>query len=243
MFPSVTKATSKTLTEAMESSNSTYKLYYFNVHGRGEIFRILWAYGGAKWEELPIDWPAEKKLTPFQCVPVVYETTPDGTVLQICETEVIERYLAKKFNLLGKNEWEQLQIEQIQSSTEGTQYAYHLQVVKGDFEKRAENFRKFYDEHLTRFIEVHENHLKNNGSNGFYVGESLSLADIKATIFIDRMTFLRPKDVQEVVFSAEKTPNLWKVRENVHAHPNIAEWKNSQRHKELSVNTHKTLNF
>ncbi|KAF9342875.1 hypothetical protein BGX26_006682 [Mortierella sp. AD094] len=243
MLPSITKATSEAHSKAIKSSNSTYKVLYFNLHGRGEMARILLAYGGAKWEELPIEWPAQKKLTPFQCVPVVYETTTDGTVLQVCESGVIERYLAKKFNLLGKNEWEQLQIEQFQSSTETTQFMYHSQVVKGDFEKRAENFRKVYDEFLTKFIEVHENHLKNNGSNGFYVGESISLADIKTTVFIDRVLLLMPKDVQEVVFSAEKSPNLWKIRENVNNHPSIAKWKSSQHHKELDDNTLKLFKF
>ncbi|KAG0000845.1 hypothetical protein BGZ80_006278 [Entomortierella chlamydospora] len=76
--------------------------------------------------------------------------------------------------------------------------------MRDGFEKRAKNFPGFNDESLTKFIKVRKNRLKNNGSNEFYVGGSLSLADIKATIFIDRMTFLRPKDVQEVVFSAEK---------------------------------------
>ncbi|KAF9350298.1 hypothetical protein BGX26_011497 [Mortierella sp. AD094] len=241
MLPSVTKATSKALSEAIKSSNSTYKVLYFNLHGRGQMTRILLAYGGAKWEELPIEWPAQKKLTPFQCVPVVYETTSDGTVLQVCESGVIERYLAKKFNLLGKNEWEQLQIEQFQLSTESTQFTYQHQVLKADFEKRPENIHAYYNESVTKFIEVHENHLKNNGSNGFYVGGSLSLADIKTTVFMDRLLLLKSKDA--VPFSSEKCPNLWKVRENVNSHPNIAAWKSSQRYRELDANTLKTFKF
>ncbi|KAF9205992.1 hypothetical protein BGZ49_003184 [Haplosporangium sp. Z 27] len=237
MLPSVTKAASKVLSEAIKSSNSTYKLLYFELHGRGEMARILFSYGGVKWEELPSNWATQKSQTPFQCVPVIYETTSDGTVLQIGETSVIERYLAKKFNLLGQNEWEQLQIEQFQNSTESSQLMYQSQVLKADIEKRVENTNTYYKQVVEKFINVHENHLENNGSNGFYVGDSLSLADIKTAVYMNRLLLLKDKKIQEVPFSADKSPNLWKLRENVNSNPSIAAWRSSQRYKDLDAST------
>ncbi|KAG0017265.1 hypothetical protein BGZ80_008451, partial [Entomortierella chlamydospora] len=102
---------------------------------------------------------------------------------------------------------------------------------------RVEEANKFYTEALPKFIAVHEAHLKKNGSNGHYVGDSITLADIKTTLFIDCVLFLRPKGANEVPFSAEKTPLLWKVRETVDNHPRLAAWKKSQRYQELDAST------
>ncbi|KAF9992561.1 hypothetical protein BGZ80_008505, partial [Entomortierella chlamydospora] len=85
MLPSVTNTTSKAISDVIKSLKSTYRLLYFDLHGRGEMARILWAYGGVNY--------------------------------LFRESGVVERYLAKKFNL-DKNEWGRFQIEQIQSSKE-----------------------------------------------------------------------------------------------------------------------------
>ncbi|KAF8922955.1 glutathione S-transferase [Dissophora ornata] len=235
-LPVPTKASSQVLSEALKSTDSTYKILYFGLHGRGEMARMLLAFGGAKWEEITMEWPKQKQHTPFQCVPVVYETTSDGTVLQVGETAVIERYLAKKFNLVGKNEWEQLLIEEFHFSTESTQLMYHHRVLVSPQEKRVDDANAYYSEWVAKFITVHEAHLEKNGSNGHYVGNDFSLADIKTTVFMDRLALLMPKGA-DFPLSAEKTPNLWKVREAVNNHPNVAAWTSSQRYNELNANT------
>ncbi|KAI1315307.1 hypothetical protein EDD11_000968 [Mortierella claussenii] len=202
-LPIVSRASSQVLSQALKSTNSTYKVLYFNLHGRSEMARMLLAFGGVQWEEIPI-------------------------------TAVIERYLARKFNLMGTNEWEQLQIEQFQLSTESTQSMYRDRVLLSPPEKRVEDAHRFYNEFVNKFIQVHEAHLEQNqGGNGFYVGNQFSLADIKTTVFIDRLLMLRPKGTKEAPFSPEKSPNLWKVKENVNKHPNVVAWKTSQRYQEL----------
>ncbi|KAG0309402.1 hypothetical protein BGZ99_000865 [Dissophora globulifera] len=231
-LPIATKASSQFLSQAIKSSNSSYKILYFNLHARAEVTRTLLAFSGAKWEEISIDWATQKEQTPFQCIPVLYETTADGTILQIGETEVIERYLAKKFNLLGQNEWEQLMIEQYHSSTLALQVMYRQNFLFSPPEKRVESATSFYNDIFKKFVTVHERYLEKNGSNGHYIGQHLSLADIKTTSFLDRMTFLNPEGA-DLPVSAEKTPNLWKVREAVNSHPNIVAWNTSQRHQEL----------
>ncbi|KAF9992200.1 hypothetical protein BGZ79_003395 [Entomortierella chlamydospora] len=239
-LPTPTQASTEVLSQATKSNDSTFKVLYFGLHGRGELTRTLLAYAGAKTEELTVDWPNQKEHTPFKCLPVVYEVTSDGTVLELAESQAIERYLATKFHLFGKNEYEHHKVEQFFTSTDSTQQTFSTKVLFAAPDKRVEEANKFYTEVLPKFIEVHEAHLKKNGSNGHYVGDSITLADIKTTLFINRVLFLRPKGANEVPFSAEKTPLLWKVRETVDNHPRLAAWKKSQRYQELDAGT-KTL--
>lgn len=53
-LPAPTVGTSEVLSHAVNSPNSTYRILYFNLHGRGELARNLLAYGGSKWEEIPV---------------------------------------------------------------------------------------------------------------------------------------------------------------------------------------------
>ncbi|KAF9997260.1 hypothetical protein BGZ80_008452 [Entomortierella chlamydospora] len=236
-LPTPTQASTEVLSQATKSNDSTFKILYFGLHGLAELTRTILAYAGAKTEELTVDWPNQKDQTPFKCLPVVYEVTSDGTVLELAESQAIERYLATKFHLFGKNEYEHHKVEQFLTSTDTTLQAFSTKVIRADADKRVEEANKFYTEVLPKFIEVHEAHLKKNGSNGHYVGDSTTLADIKTTLLINRVLFLRPKGANEVPFSAEKTPLLWKARETVDSHPTLAAWKKSQRYQELDAST------
>lgn len=71
LLPKATKAPTNVLAQAAETStDSTYKVLYFGLHGRGEMTRTLLAYGGARFEEIPLQWPVMKADTRFGCLPV-----------------------------------------------------------------------------------------------------------------------------------------------------------------------------
>ena len=170
-------------------------------------------------------------------MPVVYETTSNGTVLELAESAAIERYLAKKFHLLGNNDYEQHKVDEYLSSIDGVLLAFSIKILQGPPETRVKEADTLYTEVFPKFIAIHEAHLAKNGSNGHYVGQSTTLADLKATLLIDRIISLKPNGAGEVPFSAEKSPNLWKVRETVYSHAPFAAWKKSQRHQELETAT------
>lgn len=57
---------------------TSYKLTYFDIRGRAEFIRVMFAAAGQKYEDyrvLSADWPRLKPATPFGQVPI----------LEICE--------------------------------------------------------------------------------------------------------------------------------------------------------------
>jgi len=185
----------------------------------------------------------QKGQLPFKVVPVVWETAPDGTILELAESHAIERYLANKYGFYGKDPYETHKIDQIYTSTDFANQQFWTRIRWAPLDKRVEEANKFYDEVLIPYIAVHEAHLERNGGNGYYFGDSITLADIKSAHFIDRVLSMRPKGSNEPPFSAEKSPNMWRMLHTVNNHPAIAAWKKSTRHQELDASSLKYFKF
>ncbi|KAG0276434.1 hypothetical protein BGZ95_007541 [Linnemannia exigua] len=260
ILPVVTKASSKILQKSLKRTNSSYQLAYFNFHGRAESIRYLLAYAGVPWKEIvfghPTDaeWKRNRPKTPYKCLPVLYETAESGAELEFSEVSPIERYLARQFRIHGADRWARFQVEQAVSSIDNCQVLYHYKVLLSNWpsnsdshgkraqkrERRAEEANRFYEMGLKNFVDIHEARLKDNGGgSGYYVGRKTTLADLRATLLIDRLLLLRPEGANPVPLSKEKTPNLWKVRESVHQIPAISQWRESARYQELDTLTKK----
>lgn len=85
-----------------------YKLLYFNARGRAEAIRYIMAYAGQKYEDSRIsqrDWQLFKPRTVFGQVPVL-EISDGKNVFQLAQTLAISRYLGHKFDLMGRNDLE-----------------------------------------------------------------------------------------------------------------------------------------
>ncbi|KAK2499963.1 hypothetical protein MC885_012135 [Smutsia gigantea] len=88
-----------------------YKLIYFNMRGRAEIIRYIFAYLDIKYEDHRIeqsDWPEIKPMLPFGKIPIL---EVDG--LNLHQSLAIARYLTKSTDLAGKTELEQCQVDAI----------------------------------------------------------------------------------------------------------------------------------
>ncbi|ORX81416.1 hypothetical protein K493DRAFT_411977 [Basidiobolus meristosporus CBS 931.73] len=165
------------------SSTTRYELFYFPSPGRGEVIRFLLQYGKVNWTERhPTNWADEKPTTPFGCLPVLTEFLEDGTEFQLGESHAIERYLARKFGLVGANEREAALID---SYAEGwaTLINYLVQIRFAKTEEAKEAATQSYKTTATEIINYHGSQLSKNG-NGFYVGDKLSLVDILAYVII-----------------------------------------------------------
>ena len=90
-----------------------YKLNYFNLRGRGELIRLIFAVAGQKFEDHRFElthWHEHKSRAPFGKAPWLEIFDHDHTTV-LAQSPTIARYLARKFHLAGKNEIEMAELE------------------------------------------------------------------------------------------------------------------------------------
>ncbi|KAG0024858.1 hypothetical protein BGZ81_007566 [Podila clonocystis] len=239
-LPTATKASTKVLAKAASESSvdSTFRLLYFPFHGRAELTRMILALVDAKTESLVADWPAMKKDTRFGVLPVLYETTASGTTLELAESTAIERYLSKKFNLHGSNAWEEHLVNEYYNSSDALAN-YYIKVLFSTPENRQKEAATFYSAHFSKWAAAHEKHLLANGNNGHYVGESITLADMRTTQVMQLLKLMLPSGVEFPALPA----GLAKLIETVETEPRIAEWLQSEEHSKLSMGTRAFFKF
>ncbi|KAK3824805.1 MAG: hypothetical protein J3Q66DRAFT_96426 [Benniella sp.] len=242
--------------------NVTYKVLYPKLHGMAATTRILLALGGVRWESIyPSEWgSAEKEKVPFGVMPVLYEIHHRGRqhsvnegsgpnpesgseatselVLEIPESEAIERYLARKFGLLGHDAWEETAINAFYSSSNAVMSHYVNKVLLAFPDTKERELEKFATKQVPQWIAQHEKWLARNGSNGFYVGDKLSLADIRSVICLDRfMTIPECKDM----FSPTLTPGLFMLKQNLESNPRYSAWMTSDDFEAITASTRQRL--
>ncbi|GAU88189.1 hypothetical protein RvY_00933 [Ramazzottius varieornatus] len=183
----------------MARNDPHYKLTYFNFRGLAEPIRFLFAYAKVDYEDNRItheEWPAIKKTTPFRTLPIL---EVDGQA--IGESNAIGRLLAKRFNLYGKDDIEQAKVDALVDFLEDVKHAGAGMVTifrEPDEKKKQEMKDKFFSETLPDYIEVLEQHLKNNnGGKGYFVGNSPTWADISIAVSMDRLDSWQPGSVSK----------------------------------------------
>ncbi|KAG0203494.1 hypothetical protein BGX28_004247 [Mortierella sp. GBA30] len=213
---------------------SSYKILYWPICAVGSTSRDLLEYGGAQWESLVASgrtWPEEKLDTPFHCLPVLYVKTEDGKDLVLSEASVVEQYLAKQFVLLGENDYEENLVKIFQSSSSAVQNQFAVTVTWNQSEAKGKCFDFFKDNTLTTWVQTHEKHLVDNGNNGHYVGNKLTLADIRTANVIDH--FSAVPEAEKIMAVIKKSEALMKVHDKVLRDPKIAAWRASEKYQEL----------
>ncbi|VDO37670.1 unnamed protein product [Haemonchus placei] len=183
----------------MTDQKHSYTLHYFDVRGRGEPIRLIFAYYDVKYEDHRIgldEWPALKPDAPTGLVP--YLVMDDGK-LELAQTLAICRYLAKSIRptdyFAGATKTESAKCDMYAESfmdlfTIGVERQYEKdEVIK---EKKDAAFEKQYPERM----KVLEDHLKKNGGHHF-VGKKVLWCDLVALCVLSMMEELKPDLLQE----------------------------------------------
>ncbi|KAF9904745.1 hypothetical protein EC991_002382 [Linnemannia zychae] len=226
-----------------------YKILYFKLHGMAATSRIMLALSGARWESIyPQDWTNEKTQTPFALMPILYESHPSPSlsktgqqqelILEIPESEAIERYLARKFGFWGQDAWEETAIHVFYCSSKSVLSLYVNKVLLAFPDTKARELVKFVEKEVPAWIAQHEKWLGKSQTPGFYVGNQLSIADIHSVVCLDRfLTIPECKDL----FSPEKTPNLFRLKRNLETYPRYTTWITSPEFEAINISTRQRL--
>ncbi|KAI1318320.1 hypothetical protein EDD11_006833 [Mortierella claussenii] len=211
---------------------ASFKLKYFPINAAAATSREILAFGGADWENLaPKNWNEEKHLTPFLVMPVLYIKTQDGKDLALSEAIIVDHYLAKHFGLLGDNEYEENLIKIFHCSSIYIQSNFAQGVTWSSPQSKEGNTQYFVANTLPTWIATHEKHLRDNGNNGHYMGDKLSLADIRTSNAIEH--FAIQPEAKDIMPLINKSVELTKLRETVAQDPKIAKWRAGETYQKL----------
>ncbi|KAF8934890.1 hypothetical protein EDD21DRAFT_161804 [Dissophora ornata] len=238
-------AQTATLQELSLRRDSTFEIKYFGLHGLGAMCRLLLAVSGASFKSVaPAEWAVEKSKTPFGLIPILTETSADGSkTIKIAESDAIVRYLAKKFGMIGDNAFEEVLVDTFVGHTHalnGQIYLKYLAYTDASYaELKRDNKEKLVTGPMADWAKYHEEHLKANGSNGHYVANKLTLADLMTAQLVVIIQSITGEDL----VSKEKTPAIWKVKTTVEEIPSYAAWRATEEYKALSERNFNILGF
>lgn len=210
------------------------KLVYFNGRGLAETSRLILAWNSVEYEDFryPLvvnDWKTHdmtkeefdadkadgKLVRSLHKVPYL---EVDGHV--ICQSKTIERYLARRYQMMGDNEIEAAQIDSICEVVRDIKDMYQKVRRLPETEKEAGMTQWFVETMPHKFQDL-EDIL---GTEGRSVGTRTSLADIVlfslVTQFFD--------DKIRAMESIDHTPNLEKIVQGVNDNENIKAWLDSR---------------
>ena len=158
------------------SSEDKYILYYFNVNARGCMARALLSYVKANWENKVLEYndflqnyKQKKEFCEYGQLPIL-----EYKGKYYSQSMAIILFLAKKYNLMGDNEDEEFEINNLLCSFEDIFPLIHDQSQdKKDakYEKVRKYFKIYEDKYLSHVKE-------NSGKKYYFANDKFTLADI-----------------------------------------------------------------
>ena len=145
-----------------------YIFHYFQVNGRGAVARAILSAMKADWTNHAFtreEWPTIKKsgLCEFEQAPVL-----EHKGKSYAQSMAIDFYLARKFNLMGKDDEENYEIESLMCCMEDIFSAMFK------FTHLPENEKDKYDELRKVALERYIKH----GKGKYFLGDRFTLCDI-----------------------------------------------------------------
>ena len=222
--------------------SSSYKLIYFAGRGLAETSRMLFKVADQAFEDyrypLTIDngqylrpeWDADKSKYIYEQIPVL---EIDGGKYTLSQSKAIERFLARRFNLLGNSDVEAALIGKMRVAFRREKKYFERLVcidaageqitdVRTAFNKAKaagdDAVKKFFDENLKKSFAAFEKQADKNQS-GYWIGARLSLFDIQLYNLIQ--WFEDQETVQKLLAGY---PALKAIYNKVEETPAIKKW-------------------
>ncbi|OQV15584.1 putative Glutathione S-transferase 1 [Hypsibius exemplaris] len=202
----------------MARNDPIYKLVYFDLRGLGETARQIFAYAAVEYEDHRIkreDWPYQKDATPFRTLPYL---EVDGEV--IGQSNAICRFLARRFNLAGRDDLEQARVDALVDYVNDVRNGGLIGWFREEDKEKKEKLKaEYFNKTVHGYLETFEKHLKaNTDSNAeYFVGSGPTWADIHIAILMGML-----QDVEPTVLA--KYPLLKAHKARVENLKGIKEW-------------------
>jgi glutathione S-transferase len=201
-----------------------------------ETSRILFAISGEKYDDAryEID-PATFKSTAFleakeagdlklnlNRAPVLI--TPQGTT--IGQSKAIERYLARRFSLMGQSPEDEAAIDCIAEHCRDVKDAamrkgFSMFTRNKTDEEKAAARKEWFEADMPEMLLKIEQAVKETGSLGYAFGSTLSYADV---IIWALLRDCSAADLEDTVKASASCSALNAISENVAANPGVAKW-------------------
>jgi len=191
-----------------------YTLNYFNGRGRAEISRLIFAAAGVEFTDNRIeDWPRTKAETPIGQVP--YLEIDD---IKLPQSLSIARYLAREYNLVGKNNLESAKADAVVDTCIDLMTSFYNKVfMVSDAKAKASALKVFLNEDAIRGLENTEKLVSSYGTGGFSVGNQLTWSDLFIHEITSQVLLYEPDILSSF-------PKLKQIRENVDQNENVAKY-------------------
>ena len=193
---------------------SSYKLVYFEIKGRGEVSRLIFAQAGVEYEDKRVskeEWAQLKPTTPTGQLPLL---EVDGKTLT--GSRPINRFLAERFGLAGSNDLENAEIAGIIDLMDDFIMRLFPWFIEKDEAKKAEVLKNISENEVPKYMGILEKRCAANNGNWIY-GQKVTYADITIVGACDFVGSFLPNLL-------EGQPALAKMKESVESLPNIARW-------------------
>eukprot|EP01091_Cochliopodium_minus_P018091 TRINITY_DN7253_c0_g1_i3.p1 TRINITY_DN7253_c0_g1~~TRINITY_DN7253_c0_g1_i3.p1 ORF type:complete len:211 (-),score=56.84 TRINITY_DN7253_c0_g1_i3:355-987(-) len=203
---------------------SKLKLTYFNSPGRAEGIRIALFMGGVEFEDERIskeEFVNRKQSLPYLAVPVL--TLEDGEV--IAQSKAILRYVGRLTKLYPEDIKQAMLVDEIIDGLIDMGLKMMPILFDQDPESKKKGIETINNELLPFWAGSFEKRIEKYGSNGYSIGDSLTLADIRLYIvFIGVWKGGVPHLEGISKDSLNKFPRLIEVINKVGEHPKVLEW-------------------
>ncbi|CAG7837520.1 unnamed protein product [Allacma fusca] len=155
-----------------------YTLTYFDARGSGETIRLILAYVGAKWKEvrIPFDENTGAIIPEDIKTKMLFDQAPllEFEGRRLVQSLAISRFLARRYNLAGKDEYESAECDQIVDACRDIYVMFVAFFREKDETKRKEGMetttKTCKDRYFSKFNEI----LQKNGdflvNNNFTTG-------------------------------------------------------------------------
>jgi glutathione S-transferase len=158
-----------------------YKLTYFDNRALAEPIRFLFAFAGVAYEDVRQSrdtWANDKPKHTWGTLPVLEE---DGK--QLAQSGAILRYLGKKFNLAGDNEFDAAKCDEHVEAMNDLKKAAFAALFEKDETKKSELVTALKNETFPKFLTPWSKAVTTNG--GFLVGKRFSYADFLVASYLE----------------------------------------------------------